>query len=161
MTSSGNNFNDFPEIVPTREVTTKIEKSFFLVRGRGPVSWVHGPNAAASIAPTLIRHWLCAFVASPVSVRVMLLRRYEPPFVKLYCIETSWRRATKPSVPNCQPPRSKCTEWEKKTYRKRSTKSAHLKLRPYGAIQICLLLLLLLLSSSSSSSSSQSCRKEN
>ena len=28
MTSSGNNFNDFPEIVPTREITTKIEKTF-------------------------------------------------------------------------------------------------------------------------------------
>ena len=52
MTSDGNNFNDFPEIVPTREITTKIEKTFlFLVRGRGP-------NAAASTAPTLIRHWL-------------------------------------------------------------------------------------------------------
>ena len=32
----GNRFNDFPEIVPTIEITTKIEKTF-LVRGRGPV----------------------------------------------------------------------------------------------------------------------------
>jgi len=37
MASGGNNFNDFPEIVPTREITTDIEKTF-LVRGRGPVS---------------------------------------------------------------------------------------------------------------------------
>jgi len=36
MTSGGNNFNDFPEIVAAREITTKMEKIFlFLVRGRG------------------------------------------------------------------------------------------------------------------------------
>ena len=35
MTSGGNNFNDFPEIVPTREITSKTEKTvIFLVRGR-------------------------------------------------------------------------------------------------------------------------------
>jgi len=54
MTSSGNNFNDFPEIAPTREITTKIEKTFF----SRPWPWVYflnGPNAAASIAPTIIR----------------------------------------------------------------------------------------------------------
>jgi len=28
MTSGGNNFNDYREIVPTREITTKIEKNF-------------------------------------------------------------------------------------------------------------------------------------
>jgi len=35
MTSDGNSFNDFPEIVPTREIiATKIEKScLFPVRG--------------------------------------------------------------------------------------------------------------------------------
>ena len=41
MISGGNNFNDFPEIVglPTREITTIIEKIFlFLVRGRGPIT---------------------------------------------------------------------------------------------------------------------------
>jgi len=40
MTSGGNSCNDFPEIVPTREITTKLEKTFlFLVRGRGgPIS---------------------------------------------------------------------------------------------------------------------------
>ena len=44
----------FVKIIPTREITTKIEKTFlFLVRGRGP-------NVAAPIAPTLIRHWLTA-----------------------------------------------------------------------------------------------------
>ena len=41
MTSGGNNFNDFPEIVPIREITTKTRKTFlFIVRGRGPISWV-------------------------------------------------------------------------------------------------------------------------
>jgi len=52
MKSSGNAFNDFPEIVPTREITAKIEKTFL------PWAWAYflnGPNAAASIAPTL--HW--------------------------------------------------------------------------------------------------------
>jgi len=41
MTSAGKNVNDFPEIVSTREITTKIDRedfSRFLVRGRGPVS---------------------------------------------------------------------------------------------------------------------------
>jgi len=39
MTSGGNDFNDFLEIVPTREITTKIENTFlFLARGRGPIS---------------------------------------------------------------------------------------------------------------------------
>jgi len=38
MTSVGNDFNDFPEIVPTTsEITTKVEKTF-LIRGRGPIS---------------------------------------------------------------------------------------------------------------------------
>ena len=39
MTSGGNDFNDdFPEIVPTEDITTKIEKTcIFLVRGRGPI----------------------------------------------------------------------------------------------------------------------------
>ena len=30
MTSGGNNFNDFPEIVPTGEITTEIEKTFLI-----------------------------------------------------------------------------------------------------------------------------------
>ena len=30
MTSGGNNFNDFHEIVPTREITSKIEKTFLV-----------------------------------------------------------------------------------------------------------------------------------
>jgi len=39
MTSGGNSFNNYPEIVPAREITTKIAKTFlFLVRGRGPMS---------------------------------------------------------------------------------------------------------------------------
>jgi len=43
MTSGGNNFNDFPETVPTSQLQIKIEKIIlFLVRGRGPISWM-GP----------------------------------------------------------------------------------------------------------------------
>ena len=39
MIAGGNNFNGFPEIVPTREITTIIEKIFlFVVRGRGPIT---------------------------------------------------------------------------------------------------------------------------
>jgi len=40
MTSGGNNdFKDFPDIVPTREITIKTEKTFlFVVRGRGHIS---------------------------------------------------------------------------------------------------------------------------
>jgi len=30
MTSGGNDFNDFPETVPTRETTTKIEQTFLV-----------------------------------------------------------------------------------------------------------------------------------
>jgi len=30
MTFGGNNFDDFPEIVPTRKITTKIEKIFLV-----------------------------------------------------------------------------------------------------------------------------------
>jgi len=30
MTSGGNSFNDFPEIVPTREIATKMEKIFLV-----------------------------------------------------------------------------------------------------------------------------------
>jgi len=30
MASGGNNFNDFPEIVPTTEITIKIEKTFLV-----------------------------------------------------------------------------------------------------------------------------------
>ena len=31
MTSGDNNFNDFPDFVPTREITTKIEKTFLVL----------------------------------------------------------------------------------------------------------------------------------
>jgi len=40
MTSGGNNFNDFPETVPTREIATKIEKTFLVfssVAVQGPI----------------------------------------------------------------------------------------------------------------------------
>jgi len=29
MASGGNSFNDFPDIVPTREIITEIDKTFF------------------------------------------------------------------------------------------------------------------------------------
>jgi len=56
MTFGGNNFNDFPEIVPTREITTKIKKTFF--RFFRPWQWAYflnGPNASSSIALTLFK----------------------------------------------------------------------------------------------------------
>jgi len=56
MTYGGNNFNVFPEIVPAREITTKIEKTFLFssVAVNLFLEWAY--NAASSIAPTLIRH---------------------------------------------------------------------------------------------------------
>jgi len=58
MTLGVNNFNDFPEIVPTRDITTEIErKKSFLVSSSVAVAYfLNGPNAAASTAPTLIQH---------------------------------------------------------------------------------------------------------
>jgi len=39
MTSGRNSFKDFLEIVRTREITTKIEKTvLFVIHGRGPIS---------------------------------------------------------------------------------------------------------------------------
>jgi len=39
MKYGGNNFNDFPEMAPTRKIITKTEKTFILlVRGRRPIS---------------------------------------------------------------------------------------------------------------------------
>jgi len=38
MTSGGDKFNDFPESVPTTEITTQTEKTFlFLIGGRGAI----------------------------------------------------------------------------------------------------------------------------
>jgi len=55
MTSGGNRFNDFPEIVPSREITTKIEKtSRLLVHGRAWAYFSNGPSAAASVTPSLV-----------------------------------------------------------------------------------------------------------
>jgi len=55
MTSGGNNFNDFPEIVPTRKITSKIEDFFFSSVAVG--LFLDGPNAAASTASALFGHW--------------------------------------------------------------------------------------------------------
>jgi len=38
MASGGYTFNDFPQIVPTNEITTKLDKTFFLIGGSGPIS---------------------------------------------------------------------------------------------------------------------------
>jgi len=53
MKSDGNSFNDFPEIVPNREITIKIKKIFSWSRPRPWSYFLNGPNATASIAPTL------------------------------------------------------------------------------------------------------------
>ena len=52
MISGGNSFNDVPEIVPTREITSPKQRRLFSF----PRPWLwayflNGPNAAASIAP--------------------------------------------------------------------------------------------------------------
>ena len=38
MKSGGNGFNDFPEIVPTREITTEMEKTFLVFSSATAVS---------------------------------------------------------------------------------------------------------------------------
>jgi len=63
MTSGGNSFNDFHEIVPNRENTTKIEKTFlFLVRGRGPIYWM-GLCCSTHLNPALKEHWTCSRIS--------------------------------------------------------------------------------------------------
>jgi len=69
MTSGGNDFNDFREIVPTIQVTTEVEKTSC----SRPWPWAYflnGPSAAASIAPALIRHCLSCHDAATVIVNV-------------------------------------------------------------------------------------------
>jgi len=56
MTSGGNNFNDLPEIVPTREIITNIQRRFVFFSSVAWAYFLNWPNAAASIAPTSIRH---------------------------------------------------------------------------------------------------------
>ena len=58
MASGGNDFNDFPEIVPTREITTKTEQTFLVVvsMAAGLQYFFNGRYTAASISPTLLRH---------------------------------------------------------------------------------------------------------
>jgi len=65
MASGGYTFNDFPEIVQTREITTKIDKTFF--SRRWPWAYfLNGPNAATSIAPTLMRLYSIQTTSVPV-----------------------------------------------------------------------------------------------
>ena len=48
MTPGGNNFNDFLEIVPTREITIKTEKTFLVFSRPWPWNYFFdGSNAAA------------------------------------------------------------------------------------------------------------------
>ena len=51
--------NDFREIVTTREITTKIEKTFLVFSCPWPCGacLLNEPNAAASPAPSSMRHW--------------------------------------------------------------------------------------------------------
>ena len=53
MTSGRNKFNDFPEIVPTREIATKLEKTFLVILSVAVGLFLEW---AASVAPTLIGH---------------------------------------------------------------------------------------------------------
>jgi len=59
MTSGGKSFNDFREIVPTGEITSKIEKVFSFSRPWPWAYFLNVPNAAASVAPTLSWHREC------------------------------------------------------------------------------------------------------
>jgi len=59
----GNSFNDFPEIVQTTEITTKIEKTFLVF---SPY-FLNGRNAAAATAASLIRHWPFVLLKWPCS----------------------------------------------------------------------------------------------
>jgi len=43
MTSGGNSFNDFPEIVPTGEITTKNGEDFSFSRPWPWAYFLHGP----------------------------------------------------------------------------------------------------------------------
>ena len=47
MTSRGNSFYDFPEIVPTSEITTKIEKTFLVISSVAVGRFLNEPSAAA------------------------------------------------------------------------------------------------------------------
>jgi len=58
MTSGGNGINDFPEIVPTRAITPYIEKIFLVFSSVAVGLFLEcAYNTAASMAPTLVRHW--------------------------------------------------------------------------------------------------------
>jgi len=55
MISAGNGFNDFPEIVLNQRNRYRNVPDFLVFS----FCFSNGPNAAASVAPTLIRHWPC------------------------------------------------------------------------------------------------------
>jgi len=55
MTSGGNSFNDFPETVPTREITIKTDKTLFSSVTMGLfLEWAECCSIKPSTAPTLI-----------------------------------------------------------------------------------------------------------
>jgi len=54
MTYGDNSFNDFPAIVPTREITIKTEKTFLVFSSVAVGLFLEW---AASTAPSFIRHW--------------------------------------------------------------------------------------------------------
>ena len=80
MTSRGNSFYDFPEIVPTSEITTKIEKTFLVISSVAVGRFLNGPSAAArqQHPPYSVTDWLIGCVrrssystTSPVSTSVL------------------------------------------------------------------------------------------
>jgi len=75
MESGGNNFNDFPEIVPTREITTKIEKTFLVF---------------SSVAVGLFLKW--AQCCSINSTRLPALRSAAPSIEQMRHLEVGYFR---------------------------------------------------------------------
>ena len=53
--NNDNDFNDFPEIVLTREIAATREKTFLVFSSVAVAYILNGPIAAASIAPTPVR----------------------------------------------------------------------------------------------------------
>jgi len=68
MTSDGKNFNDFLEIVPTREITTKIEKTFSFSR---PWPWAYFLNVPSAAARGVDRCKKCGWVQKTQSTGEM------------------------------------------------------------------------------------------
>jgi len=63
MTSGGNNYNDFPDIVPSREITAKLEKIFLVF---------------SSVAVGLFLEWACSCSINSTQVNPALRRHNMP-----------------------------------------------------------------------------------